>query len=109
MDTPGRDPESVTGMLAAGAQIVVCTTGIGIPTGTPITPTIKLTGNPQTQKMSEEIMDVDASEIIEGEKTIEDVGKELFEEVLAVASGKITKAEILGIGEIAIFRIGPTL
>ncbi len=109
MDTPGRDPESVTGMLAAGAQIIVCTTGIGIPTGAPITPTIKLTGNPQTQKISEEIMDVDASTIISGEKTIEDVGKELFEEVLAVASGKITKAEILGIGEIAIFRIGPTL
>ncbi|MFX0068091.1 MAG: UxaA family hydrolase [Promethearchaeota archaeon] len=109
MDTPGRDPESVTGMLAAGAQMLVCTTGIGIPTGTPLTPTIKLTGNPQTQKMSEEIMDLDASSIIEGEKTIEDVGKELFEEVLSVASGKITKAEILGIGEIAIFRIGPTL
>ncbi|MFX0096622.1 MAG: UxaA family hydrolase [Candidatus Hodarchaeota archaeon] len=109
MDTPGRDPESVTGMLAAGAQMVVCTTGIGIPTGTPLTPTIKLTGNPKTQKMSEEIMDVDASAIIDGKKTIEDVGKELFEEVLAVASGRITKAEILGIGEIAIFRIGPTL
>lgn len=109
MDTPGRDPESVTGMLAAGAQMIVCTTGIGIPTGTPLTPTIKLTGNPQTQKISEEIMDVDASQIILGKKTIEDMGKELFEEVLAVASGKITKAEILGIGEIAIFRIGPTL
>jgi altronate dehydratase large subunit len=109
MDTPGRDPESVTGMLAAGAQLVVCTTGVGIPTATPLAPTIKLTGNPKAQKISEELMDINASLIVEGKKSIEQVGKELFEEAVAVASGKTSKAEILGLGELSISRIGPTL
>jgi len=109
MDTPGRDPESITGMFAAGAQIMVVTTGRGIPTGSMLVPTIKLTGNPKAQKVSQELMDVDGSLIVEGKKTIEDIGKELFEEVLAVASGKKTKAEILGLDELSILRIGPTL
>ncbi len=109
MDTPGRDPESITGMFAAGAQTLVVTTGRGIPTGSMLVPTLKLTGNPKAQKISEEIMDIDASVIVEGKKTIEQVGQELFEEVLAVASGKKTKAEILGLDELSILRAGPTM
>lgn len=109
MDTPGRDPESITGMFAAGAQTMVVTTGRGIPTGSMLVPTLKLTGNPKAQKVSEEIMDIDASVIVEGKKTIEQIGQELFEEVIAVASGKKTKAEILGLDELSILRAGPTM
>jgi altronate dehydratase large subunit len=109
MDTPGRDPESITGMFAAGAQTMVVTTGRGIPTGSMLVPTLKLTGNPKAQKISEEIMDIDASVIVEGKKTIEQIGQELFDEVIAVASGKKTKAEILGLDELSILRAGPTM
>ncbi|MFX1465223.1 MAG: UxaA family hydrolase [Promethearchaeota archaeon] len=109
MDTPGRDPESITGMFAAGAQMMVVTTGRGIPTGSMLVPTLKLTGNPNAQKISEEIMDIDGSLIVQGKKTIEETGTELFEEILAVASGKKTKAEILGLDELSILRAGPTL
>ncbi len=109
MDTPGRDPESITGMFAAGAQAMVVTTGRGIPTASMLVPTLKLTGNPNAQKISEEIMDIDGSLIVQGKKTIEETGKELFEELIAVASGKKTKAEILGLDELSILRAGPTL
>jgi altronate dehydratase large subunit len=109
MDTPGMDVESITGMAAGGAQIVVFTTGLGTPVGCPIAPVIKVTGNPETARKMRAHIDVDAGEILKGRDTIEGVGERIFRLLLEVASGKQTKAERWGHGEFGINRIGVTL
>jgi len=108
MNTPGYDVESVTGMVAGGSQIVVFTTGRGSPTGNPIAPVIKVTGNPRTYERMKDNIDINAGKVLEG-CSISEVGEEIFEEILRVASGKLTKAEILGHDEIGIWRIGWSL
>lgn len=108
MDTPGQDIDSITGMVAAGAQIVLFTTGRGTPTGCPIAPVIKITGNDETYRRMIDNMDVNAGRVIVAGETVEAVGRELFEEMLAVAGGKLTKAERLGHKEFGIYRIGYT-
>jgi altronate dehydratase large subunit len=105
MDTPGYDVASLTGMAAGGAVISVFTTGRGTPTGNPIMPVIKLTGNAETfQKMICNI-DFDASGILTGSGSIEQLGRDLFDEVIRVANGKMPKAEALRINDIAIIRV----
>lgn len=108
MDTPGQDIESISGMLAGGATVVIFTTGRGTPTGSPIAPVIKITGNANTYSMMSDNLDIDASPVIEGTKSIEEVGKELFQEIIDVANGKLTKAESLGHKEFGIYKIAPT-
>lgn len=105
MDTPGNDPSSVAGMIAGGAQIVVFTTGRGTPTGNPIAPVIKITGNKITYKNMEDNMDFDASPVIYGIKTMDELADELLDKVVETASGKLSKAESLGYMEIAIARV----
>jgi len=109
MDTPGHDVESITGMIAGGAQLITFTTGQGTPVGSAIAPVVKITGNPRTYRTMRENIDVNAGTIIEGKETIEQVGRRIFNEIIRVASGKQTKAESLGYREFAINRIGPTL
>lgn len=104
MDTPGNDPSSVAGMIAGGAQIVFFTTGRGTPTGHPIAPVIKLTGNRETWNMMSDNLDYDASGVVYAEKTIQEAGKELFDEMLEYCSGKLSKAEVLGFIETTIQR-----
>jgi altronate dehydratase large subunit len=104
MNTTGDDINSDTGMIGGGAQILLFTTGRGSPVGSPITPVIKITGNPHTFNKMNDNMDINAGTIIEGKESIEEVGNRLFNEILEVASGKQTKAEILGHREFAIFR-----
>ena len=108
MDTPGEDIDSITGMVAGGAQIVVFTTGRGTPTGCPIAPVIKITGNPDTYKNMTENIDVNGGKVMLGESTIESIGEEIFELIVEVANGKEAKAEILGHREFGIYRIGYT-
>ena len=108
MDTPGQDIESITGMVAGGAQVVIFTTGRGTPTGNPLAPVIKLTGNFHTFKNMEDNIDFDVSEIVSGHKTIKEMGEKLFEEIVEVCNGKITKAEALKHREFCIYKIAPT-
>ncbi|RPJ05350.1 MAG: altronate dehydratase [Deltaproteobacteria bacterium] len=108
MDTPGHDAESVTGLIAGGTQIIAFTTGRGNPMGTPITPVIKIATNSQMYSRMKDNMDLNAGEVITGKKSVEEMGERIFKEVLKVASGKLTKNEILGHREFAINRIGPS-
>lgn len=105
MDTPGNDPSSVAGMVAGGAQVVVFSTGRGTPTGNPIVPVIKITGNKITYKNMEDNIDLDASPVIYGPQTMEEMGDILLNEVIEVANGKLTKSETLGYFETAIARV----
>jgi altronate dehydratase large subunit len=109
MDTPGQDIEQITGMVAGGCHIVVFTTGRGTPCGSPIAPTIKVATNTALYEKMNDNMDIDAGTIISGEETVGQVGGRIFDEMLAVASGRLVKAEILGFNDFAIRRIGPTM
>ena len=109
MDTPGHDVESITGMIAGGAQLIAFTTGLGTPVGSAIAPVLKITGNPRTYRTMKEDMDINAGTIIEGKEAIECVGIKIYDEIIRVASGKRTKAEKHGYHEFAINRIGPSL
>lgn len=100
MDTPSQDAESTTAMVAGGAQIILFTTGRGTPVGFPIAPVIKITGNSQTYQKMRANIDVDTGPVVTKEKTLQQMGQEIFEMVLKVASGQQTKAEILGHDEL---------
>ena len=90
---------------AGGAQVVVFSSGRGTPTGNPIAPVIKITGNKLTFAKMEDNIDLDASPLIYGEKTLEELGDDLLKMVVETASGKQTKAESLGFTEMAIARV----
>ena len=110
MDTPGYDPASITGMVAGGANVLVFTTGRGSCFGCKPVPCIKISSNsPMFDRMSDD-MDVNAGRILEG-ATVEEVGEEIFDEIVDVASGKQTKSEAQGIGEeeFCPWAIGPVL
>ncbi|HJT31877.1 MAG TPA: altronate dehydratase family protein [Pirellulales bacterium] len=110
MDSPGFDPVSVTGLVASGANVVCFTTGRGSCFGCKPTPSIKIaTNTPMYQRMIDD-MDINAGVILEG-ASVEEVGRQIFERVLAVASGEKTKSEWQGVGEeeFAPWSIGPTL
>jgi altronate dehydratase large subunit len=96
LDGPGHDGEVTTGQAAAGAQIVCFPTGRGTPSGFPGVPVIKITGNPRTFQRMKENIDINAGTVITGEKSLQEVGEEIYQEILAVASGKLSKAEVLG-------------
>jgi altronate hydrolase len=110
MDTPGHDPVSVTGLVAGGANIVVFTTGRGSVFGCRPVPSIKLATNSIVYRQMEDDMDINCGVVLEG-TPLETVGRLVFEEVVAVASGKKTKSEAQGIGEeeFAPWIIGPVL
>jgi altronate hydrolase len=87
--TPGNDVESTTAEVAAGANIVLFTTGLGTPTGNPIAPVIKISSNTALYKKMPDIIDIDTGTIIEGLETIEEAGERILEYVIKVASGEI--------------------
>jgi altronate hydrolase len=98
MDTPGFDPASVTGIVAGGANVVVFTTGRGSCFGCKPAPSIKVaTNTPMYERMIDD-MDINAGVILEG-ASVRKVGEQIFEELLAVASGKKTKSEIYSVGD----------
>jgi altronate dehydratase large subunit len=109
METPGLDVEAVTGMIGGGAQISVFTTGLGTPTGNPIAPVIKITGNERTARQMADNLDLDVSGILNDSDTLEGAANRLWNLVLAVASGDLVAAERLGHREFAIHRTNPTI
>ena len=109
MDTPGLDVESVTGMVGGGAQIVVFTTGLGTPTGNPVAPVIKITGNARTAQTMADNTDLDVSGVITDTESFEQAAERLFNEVIDVSSGRPTACERLGHREFAIHRRNPTI
>jgi altronate dehydratase large subunit len=109
MDTPGLDVESVTGMVGGGAQVVVFTTGLGTPTGNPIAPVIKITGNSRTAHNMADNIDVDVSSVMSDTESLDDAADRLLSDLLAVCSGRPTAAERLGHREFAIHRRNPTI
>ena len=109
MDTPGLDVESVTGMVGGGAQVVVFTTGLGTPTGNPIAPVIKITGNARTAKTMADNVDLDVSGVLAESESLDEAADRLFAQVLAVSSGVTTATERLGHREFAIHRRNPTI
>jgi altronate hydrolase len=98
MDTPGFDPVSVTGLVAGGANVICFTTGRGSVFGCRPVPSIKLSSNSELYRRMPDDIDVDCGVILDG-RSIDDVGRQIFEEILAVASGKPTKSELAGVGE----------
>ena len=92
--TPGNDVECVTAQVGAGASVVLFTTGLGTPTGNPIAPVVKISTNSALAERMHDIIDLDAGPIIEGHRTIQQVGEEVLNLVVDVASDKVkTKAE----------------
>lgn len=99
MDTPGYDPASATGQVAGGAQLVCFTTGRGSVSGFKPAPCIKVATNSAMYRHMEEDMDINCGTIIDGDETIEQAGRRIFEKFLAVASGEQTKSEAQGFGD----------
>lgn len=94
--TPGNDVESTTALVGSGANIVVFTTGLGTPTGNPVAPVVKVASNSLLAKRMPDIIDIDTGAVIKGEKSIEEMGEEILEYVIRVASGEIqSKADLL--------------
>jgi altronate hydrolase len=110
MDTPGFDPVSVTGLVAGGANVIAFTTGRGSVFGCKPTPSIKLATTSTLYRHMTDDMDLDCGTILDG-ASIADVGRQILDEILAVASGKRTKSELLDIGaeEFAPWQPGPTM
>jgi altronate dehydratase len=95
MQGPGYDQESTPGLVAAGAQVVVFTTGRGSTIGNAIAPVVKLASNNEIFERMKEDIDMSAGDVLDGAKSVEAIGEEVFEHVRKVASGEIpAKAEI---------------
>jgi altronate hydrolase len=109
MNTPGYDPVSLTGLAAGGCNLIAFTTGRGSAIGFPTIPVIKISSNTGTYRRMTDNMDVNAGRIADGEATIQQVGREIFDLLLRVASGERTCAERLGHKEFVPWRIGPVM
>lgn len=110
MDTPGHDIEQLTGFAAAGVNIAVFTTGRGTPTGSVVIPTIKVATNTQMAGVLADLIDLNAGTIADGSETLEEVGALIFDEIVKVANGQETKAELGGHHEFNLSRLyGSTL
>jgi altronate hydrolase len=108
--TPGNDVESTTAMAGSGANIMLFTTGLGTPTGNPIVPVIKVSSNSPLAKRMPDIIDVDCGEVISGVKTIEQLGEEILELIIEVASGqKKAKAALLNQDDFIPWKRGVSL
>jgi len=109
MNTPGYDPVSLAGLAAGGVSLIAFTTGRGSAIGFPTVPVIKIASNSATYSGMRENMDLSAGGIADGARSPAEVGREIFEAVLRVASGQKTASERLGHAEFVPWRAGPVL
>lgn len=93
--TPGNDVEATTGKAASGATLILFTTGLGTPTGNPVCPTIKVATNTALARRMSDIIDINTGPIIDGEKTIEQMGEEILEYCIKAASGEVMPKAVL--------------
>ncbi len=110
MDSPGREPEILTGLAAAGCTMILFATGRGAPQGFPFVPVVKITGNERTWRNLRDHMDIYSGTIMEGTETLPQVGRRIYTEMMNFASGRLTKAEISGYTEsMDIYVTGPVI
>lgn len=109
MNTPGYDPVSLTGLAAGGVNLIAFTTGRGSAIGFPSIPVLKIASNSNTYRRMPDNMDVNAGRIADGDASVEEIGSEIFDRLLRIASGEKTHAEQLGHCEFEPWRIGPVL
>ena len=110
MDSPGREPEILTGLAAAGCNLIAFSTGRGAPQGFPFVPVVKITANEHTWKTLKDHMDIFVGTILEGTELLPEAGSRVFRELLEIASGKLTKAEICGYtNSMDIYVLGPVI
>ncbi len=110
MDSPGREPEILTGLAAAGANVIAFTTGRGAPQGFPFVPVVKITGNEKTWNNLRDHMDLSVSGVMSGELSLEDAGALIYERIEETASGALTRAELSGyVQAMDIFVTGPVI
>ncbi len=110
MDSPGREPELLTGMASAGANLIVFTTGLGAPQGFPFVPVIKVTGNEVTWRRMQDHMDLSVHGVMDGEESLQQAGQRIFEKMIETASGAATKAEVSGyVQAMDIYVTGPVI
>jgi altronate hydrolase len=108
--TPGNDVECVTAQVGAGASVVLFTTGLGTPTGNPIAPVVKISTNSELARKMPDIIDIDTGDIIAGTKTIQQMGEEILELVIRIASGeRATAAESLAQDDFIPWKRGVSL
>ena len=109
MNTPGYDPCRLTGLAAGGCNLIAFTTGRGSAIGFPTIPVVKIATNSNTYRRMTDNMDVNAGAIADGERSVQQMGREIFDLLLEVASGRRTCAERLGHKEFVPWRIGPVM
>jgi altronate dehydratase large subunit len=109
MATPAPAVESMTGLAAGGCQLILFSTGVGNMIGNMVSPTIKITANANTARRQADNIDVEVTSVLESDRTIEEAGDELFRFVLDVASGTLTRSEVLDMRETAVSRFEPTI
>jgi len=109
MNTPGYDPPSLAGLAAGGVNLIAFTTGRGSAIGFPTVPVVKISSNSATWRRMPDNIDINAGRIADGEASVEQAGREIFDKLLRVASGQRAAAEILGHREFVPWRIGPVM
>ena len=109
MNTPSAACESMTGLAAGGAQIIIFSTGRGNAIGAPIAPTVKVTGNPNTARTMRENIDVDVSGILTAGQDLDTAGDRVWQRVVKVAGGMLTACEVLNEQQLSVSRFGPSV
>ena len=109
MNTPSAACESMTGLLGGGAQLIIFSTGRGNSIGSPISPTVKLTGNPNTAVSMRDNIDVDVSAIITDGQSLDDASEVLWNDMLAFAQGKLTRSGVWKEEQLSVSRFGPSV
>lgn len=109
MNTPSAACESMTGLLGGGSHMIIFSTGRGNAIGAPVSPTVKITGNPHTAAAMRENIDVDVSAIISESEPMETAAERLWGEMVKVAEGKLTRCEVLKEDQLSVSRFGPSV